>query len=104
MKQRRPSLEMIEPTASIVYSSSMRPKLLPDPVHKELHAPAPGADIHVELLALDEQFTDVPQDAKSGTLMESLGADIVQILCASGAHDRIRFLVHLSFLSRQSNS
>lgn len=67
----------------------MRPERLPDSVDEKLHAAAARADVHVEMLAIGEQFAEFSQDSPTPSLVELLRADELEGLFASRAAHRV---------------
>ena len=56
----------------------MRPKLLPNPVDKQLHPPTPFANVNVEPLLVDEQLADLTDETPPRPFVKRLGADVRQ--------------------------
>ena len=72
----------------------MRPVFFADAVDEELHASAPVADVHVEVLPFHKQLAELTQDAPICALMEPFASNVLQWLVAAGTGDRIGAIRH----------
>ena len=74
----------------------LRPILLANAIHEELHSTASRADVDVKMVPLDEQLAELAEDAPVRPFVKALASDVLQRLVATGARYGIRGIRHTS--------